>query len=148
MKIYLDTNVAMDIFIGSDRPNYQYSIRILNAIDKTPGLTGLFSVQSLTDIAYSQTKYGQQNRERFYRQAKTLLGILTLVTIAPSITKEALKAQPKDFEDYEQILCAEENGCSWFVTGDENLLKTYGESKEHIAVISPKDFLELASRKR
>ena len=147
MKIYLDTNIVMDVLVGPSRENYSYSIRILNAIEKTPGLIGLFSVQSLTDIAYSLTKYGAENRKRFYEQAKQLLKIVKLVAIKPTNADEAIWAEPVDFEDYEQILCAEDNDCSWFITGDLKLLTNYQSLPERIPVISPKAFLEMASQK-
>ena len=50
MRIYLDTNIVMDVLVGPSRENYNYSVRILNAIEKNPGIIGLFSVQSLTDM--------------------------------------------------------------------------------------------------
>lgn len=148
MNIFLDTNIIMDVLVGPSRENYPYSIRILNAIEKTSGLTGLFSVQSLTDIAYSQTKYGAENRKRFYEQAKELLQRIRLVTIKPANANEALWAEPEDFEDYEQILCAEDNDCSWFITGDLKLLTNYQNLPERIPVISPRAFFEMASRKK
>ena len=148
MKIYLDTNIIMDVLVGPSRENYQYSIRILNAIERTSGLIGIFSVQSLTDIAYSQTKYGVENRKRFYEHAKELLKIVKLVTIKPANADEALWAEPEDFEDHEQILCAEDNDCSWFITGDLKLLTNYQNHPERIPVISPKTFFEMASKKR
>lgn len=147
MNIYFDTNVIMDVFIGKSRENYPYSLRILNAVQNTPGLIGVFSVQSLTDIAYSLTKYGEENRKAFYEHAKTLLRILKLVTIRPTNADEAIWTEPVDFEDLEQILCAEDNNCSWFITGDAKLLKTYKDTPERISVISPKEFIELASKK-
>ena len=148
MKVYLDTNVIMDVLVGPSRENYPYSIRILNAIEKTAGLVGFFSVQSLTDIAYSQTKYGAENRKRFYEQVKELLRIVKLVTIKPGNADEAIWAEPVDFEDHEQILCAEDNDCSWFITGDLKLLTNYQNHPERIPVISPKAFFEMASNKR
>ena len=148
MKVYLDTNVIMDVLVGPSRENYPYSIRILNAIEKTAGLIGFFSVQSLTDIAYSQTKYGAENRKRFYEQVKELLKIVKLVTIKPSNADEAIWAEPVDFEDHEQILCAEDNDCSWFITGDLKLLSNYQNLPERIPVISPKAFFEMASQKK
>lgn len=147
MKIYLDTNIIMDVLVGPSRENYPYSIRILNAIEKTSGLVGLFSVQSLTDIAYSLTKHGADNRKRFYEQAKELFRIVKLVTIKPTNADEAIWAEPVDFEDHEQILCAEDNDCSWFITGDLQLLNNYQNLPERIPVISPKAFLEMASQK-
>lgn len=146
MKIYLDTNIVMDVLVGPSRENYNYSVRILNAIENNPGLMGLFSVQSLTDIAYSLTKHGGDNKKRFYEQAKTLLRILKLVSIKPTAADEAIWTEPDDFEDLEQILCAEDNGCSWFITGDLKLLATFQNTPEHIPVISPKEFLRLASQ--
>ncbi len=148
MNIFLDTNIIMDVLVGPSRENYPYSIRILNAIEKTSGLTGLFSVQSLTDIAYSQTKYVAENRKRFYEQAKELLQRIRLVTIKPANANEALWAEPEDFEDYEQILCAEDNNCSWFITGDLKLLTNYQNLPERIPVISPRAFFEMASQKK
>jgi len=148
MNIFLDTNIIMDVLVGPSRENYPYSIRILNAIEKTSGLTGLFSVQSLTDIAYSQTKYGAENRKRFYEQAKELLQRIRLVTIKPANANEALWAEPEDFEDYEQILCAEDNDCWWFITGDLKLLTNYQNLPERIPVISPRAFFEMASQKK
>ena len=96
----------MDIFVGPSRENYQYIVKILNAIEKTSGLVGVFSVLSLTNIAYTQTKYDAENRKRFYVQAKELLKIVKLVTIKPANADEALWTEPGDFEDHEQILCA------------------------------------------
>ena len=148
MKIYLDTNIIMDVLVGPSRENYPYSVRILNAIEKTSGLIGIFSVQSLTDIDYTQTKYGAENRKRFYEQAKELLKIVKLVTIKPTNADEAIWTEPEDFEDHEQILCAEDNDCSWFITGDLELLTNYQHLPERIPVISPKAFFEMASRKK
>lgn len=146
MRIYIDTNIVMDVLVGPSRENYNYSVRILNAIEKNPGIIGLFSVQSLTDIAYTLTKHGEDSRKLFYEQAKTLLRILKLVTIKPTNADEAIWMEPNNFEDLEQILCAEDNGCSWFITGDLRLLATYQNVPERIPVITPKEFLHLASQ--
>lgn len=147
MKIYLDTNILMDVFVGPIRENYPYSTRLLNAIEKTTGLIGVFSVQSLTDIAYTQSKYGVEKRNQFYDKAKYLLITLKLVTIHPKNADEAVWTEPADFEDLEQILCAEDNDCSWFVSGDLKLLKKYQNLPGRIPIISPKVFLEKASQK-
>lgn len=148
MKIYLDTNIIMDVLVGPSRTNYPYSIKILNAIEKNSRLTGIFSVQSLTDIAYTQTKFGENNRKLFYEQVKQLLKIVKLATIKPANADEAIWAEPVDFEGHEQILCAEDNDCSWFITGDLKLLNNYQNTPERIPVVSPKEFLEMASKKR
>lgn len=89
-----------------------------------------------------------ENRKRFCEQAKELLQRIRLVTIKPANANEALWAEPEDFEDYEQILCAEDNDCSWFITGDLKLLTNYQNLPERIPVISPRAFFEMASQKK
>ena len=147
MNIYLDTNILMDVFIGETRPNYRYSIAILNALKIKPELTGFVSVQSVTDIAYCFTKHEKEQRSVLYQNIKKLLLFLKLVTFTQAMSEQALKAEPRDFEDLEQILCAESNNCSWFITGDKELLKTYGDDPKRINVISPEEFFRLTTKK-
>lgn len=145
MNIYLDTNILMDVFVGPERENYDDSVRILDAINKHPDLVGVVSVQSLTDIAYTFTKYGAANRRQFYSQVRFLLQFLKLVTLSPANATDALRLEPQDFEDQEQLLCAEDNLCAWFITGDHKLIDSQ-ESAGGVPVVSPGRFLELVSQ--
>lgn len=142
MTIYLDTNILIDILVGPERENYGYSTRVLNTIAKNDGLKGIISVQTLTDIAYILTKGGEEGRQKFYTQAEKLLKILALTTIQPEEATKALEDSPRDFEDHEQILCAEKNACAYFITGDKKLLTEYNE-KGGIPAIEPGLFLQI-----
>ena len=144
MRIFIDTNILLDLFTGPTRPNYEHSARLIGELRKQNKIQPLISVQSITDISYTLTEKGQQKRDHFYKTIKDLLGFITLVTITPDESKKALADEPKDFEDHQQILCAEDNHCSWFVTGDKKLIKRYNESNEHIQAITPEDFIELS----
>ena len=144
MRVFLDTNILMDLFVGNQRPNYASSVRILNAAEMIPELVGVVSVQSITDLSYSLAKYGSENRRIVFDRIRYLLSFLELVTISPDNARAALANNPEDFEDEEQLLCAADQECSWFITGEKRLLDL-GE-RSGVRIISPESFLKLASR--
>ena len=143
MKIFLDTNILLDILQGNTRPNYTDSARLLSELKKQHEIQALVSVQTIIDVSYCMTRHKDTEKD-FYNLTSKLLEKLYLVTISPEDLNRALASHPEDFEDEAQLRCAQTNDCSYFITGDTRLLKI--ENKEKLRFSSPGDFLKLASQ--
>lgn len=143
MKIFLDTNILLDVFQGNTRPNYTDSARLLSELKKQDEIQALVSVQTIIDVSYCMTRH-KDTKNDFYNITRNLLERLYLVTISPEDLNKALVSQPEDFEDEAQIRCAQTNDCTYFITGDTHLLKI--KNKKELLFSSPGDFLKLASQ--
>ena len=142
MNIFLDTNILLDVLIEG-RIHRDASLKIVNAAKNNPDLSAFVSVQSLTDIAFIFTHKKKTDTLKFHAPLKELLSFLTLTTISTKAFGESLNGEFPDFEDDEQLRCALEENCSYFITSDRQILDT---NPFDIKAVHPRDFLAMASK--
>ncbi len=134
MKIYLDTNVILDVVLIR-HPFFSDAQKILEWCEEktVPGYT---SVLSFSNIAYIQ-------RPRTPPRARipkliALRSIITPVDVTATILDQALYSNFKDFEDAMQYFCARSCGADYLVTRN-----TEDFAPAEMAVVTPKDFLSI-----
>lgn len=142
MNIFLDTNILLDVLIEG-RIHRDASLKIVNAAKHNPDLTAFVSVQSMTDIAFVFTNKKKTDKQKFHAPLKEMLSFLTLTTISTRASGESLNGDFPDFEDEEQLRCALEENCSYFITSDRQILDT---NPFDIKAVHPRDFLAMASK--
>ena len=143
MNIFLDTNILLDVLLEG-RIHRDASLKIVNAAKNNPDLTAFVSVQSLSDIAYVFTHNKKTDKQKFYLPVGKLLSFLNLTTVSTKAAEESIQGVFPDYEDEEQLRCAMESHCTYFITGDKQIL---GKSPFDIKTIHPSLFLEQASKR-
>ena len=119
IKVFLDTNVLIDVLSVTNRPSTEYSSRIFQEI-RNFKLEGVISVQSVVDAAYvfrNDPKTQQLFRDR-------ILQIKNYVNLEPLNDfdlQDALLSGESDFEDELQVFHAYNARCDYFITSDRKL---------------------------
>ena len=144
MKIFLDTNILMDVFVRDNRMNYSASARVLDAAKNNSNLYAYISVQSVTDVAYYYTKRGVTDPSTFIAPLKSVLSYVRLRTVSEQDVYNAIAGSFSDFEDDLLLQCEIDSDCAYFITGDQKIIQN--QPYKLIKAIHPTDFLALASR--
>ena len=134
MKIFIDTNILIDLLIKR-QPAYSSVVRIFNIALKRKD-TIVISNLSIVNAHYVVKKIAGV-QEKTLRTA--LHNICTTCNIAPlnvGITVKSLVSEFKDFEDATQYYCALENDCDVIVTNNEKDFKF-----SLLPVMNPDEFL-------
>ena len=131
MKIFLDTNILLDLLL--DRKNsYEASI-ILNSIDI--GLfEGYISDITLVNIDYIAKKQKKENEIKEF--LILLLETMEICTPDTNLIYKALKLENKDFEDNIQYLLAKKYKCDCLITNDKDL------KFDDIEILDSKSFID------
>ncbi len=137
MKVFLDTNVLLDVLCRSGRPSAEASSQILQAI-RSGRMEGVITTQSIVDAAYILSRGNVQ--QPFLQAIETLLRFVNVRPIDAMDIRDALLHPTGDFEDDVQFACAETEGCDLVITSDRkrlNRTKVPGE----MLYFSPETFV-------
>ena len=134
-KVFIDTNVLMDVLIGS-RPSSEASGIIFRAI-KEGRMEGVITTQSLVDAAYCLEKKGLRFQDSFLK----LFDFLNVETLDTIDLWHACIHGRGDFEDDAQYSKAEETSCDFFVTNDRKFRQRYETEEESIRFYSPEEMV-------
>ena len=133
MKILIDTNVILDVFLHRI-PHYEHSSSTLKLCSGR--VSGHFAVSQSSDIFYLLRKNGLT-----LNKAKASLAILSshlqLLDTISSDVENALKSDMEDFEDALLAFCAKRHGIQYIITRDKRDF-----SLSPVKTISPQDFIE------
>ncbi|MCY7277181.1 MAG: PIN domain-containing protein [Phormidesmis sp. CAN_BIN44] len=113
MRILVDTNVILDIFLNR-QPFAEEATALLRVI-ATDQSTGYVCASSLTDIFYiarRQTKSVDQGRQAI----EMTLRLFQICLVNRSILEAAFNSELADFEDAVQIACAVDQDLDAIVT--------------------------------
>ena len=133
MKIFLDTNVLLDLVLDRNGVN---SARRIISIGHEDEWTRLYvSFLTMANIAYVL-------RKRPMDEVKASLSRLYKFCVVLPMNDSQLMTAVRncscpDFEDSLQIMCAEENGCDIIVTNNTGHFREFTD----IPVLTPVDFL-------
>ncbi len=130
MKIFLDTNVFLDLLLKRDF--YKEALEILDGVSngRWSGYVLDITVLNIDYVAKKQMK----NIQEFIQ---LLSGTFTIVGADNAVIEEALSLENSDFEDSVQYIVAKNLACDVIVTNDKNFVKN-----SEIAVLNSKQFLE------
>ena len=117
MKIFLDTNVLLDI-LSELRPSHHDALTLLQVIKKRR-LYACLTTQSIIDASYVQTQSAKGSVEQFREAIRRLTSFLEVISIERFDLDAANDCRIPDYEDAAQIACALNNGCDAIITGDQ-----------------------------
>lgn len=122
MKLMIDTNVILDVFIKR-QPFYEQSRKILELCENK-AVQGFVTASSITDIFYIVRK-STHSTETAYNCLGALFDIVKILPVTNDnvISAYAMKAQ--DFEDCLLAVCAVSNGCEYIVTRNKSDFKGF-----------------------
>ena len=136
MKILLDTNIILDIFLSRE-PNVKSAEKIFKLIyqDKAEGYV---TANSIADIYYITVK---RLGDKPTREAlRNLFNLLEIINIDGGDCMRALNFIIPDFEDALIAVCADKVDIDYIITNDKEFLRV---DSELASVINSEDFLRL-----
>ena len=117
MKIFLDTNVLLDI-LSDARPCHDDALTLLQVI-KQRRLYACLTTQSIIDASYVQTQSAKGSVEQFREAIRRLTSFLEVISIDGFDLDAANNCHIPDYEDAAQIACALNHFCDAIITGDQ-----------------------------
>lgn len=112
-KVFLDTNILMDIVEG--RPNRQFAETIIE-LGKNGSIDLFASYLSYANMGYIYRHLRQEERYRLIQRARNVATVLS----CDALQLDNTLAQPvKDYEDMLQYQCALEAGCDVIITNNK-----------------------------
>ncbi|MBQ9192381.1 MAG: PIN domain-containing protein [Bacteroidales bacterium] len=119
IKVFLDTNVLIDVLSAAKRPATEYSSRIFQGI-RNYKLEGVMTVQSIVDATYVFRR--DPGTQSLFRDK--IFQIRNYVNVEPLNDfdlQDALLSGEPDFEDALQVYHAYHARCDYFITSDREL---------------------------
>lgn len=132
MKLFLDTNVLLDIFMRRE-PYYDASAQVVYACERGQ-FTGGFTTLSACNIVYALRK--QLGNEQSLEAIRKLVRIIEPIGTSVTSLLKSLEDPKTDFEDTVQSQCALEWNAGTIITRDKS-----GFVNCTIPVLTPSDFL-------
>ena len=132
MKIFLDTNVLLDIFMRRE-PYYDASAQVVYACERGQ-FTGGFTTLSACNIVYALRK--QLGSAQTIEAIRRLVGIIEPIGTSVASLLQSLENPQTDFEDTVQSKCELEWNADTIITRDKS-----GFTDSAIPVLTPSDFL-------
>ena len=132
MKIFLDTNVLLDIFMRRE-PYYDASAQVVYACERGQ-FTGGFTTLSACNIVYALRK--QLGSTQTIEAIRRLVGIIEPIGTSVASLLQSLENPQTDFEDTVQSKCALEWNADTIITRDKS-----GFTDSAIPVLTPSEFL-------
>ena len=131
MKIFLDTNVLLDIFMRRE-PFYDASAQVVYACE-SGRFTGGFTTLTACNIAYALRK--QMSGVRMIQAIRQLASIIEPIGTSVESLLKSLESSNNDFEDTVQANCAHEWHANAVITRDKT-----GFADCTIPVFTPTEF--------
>lgn len=119
MKVFLDTNVLLDMLISS-RADHLCSLRLLKLI-RDRKISGVLTTQSIIDAAYVQTQRRKVTAQDFKTAMKLICSLVDVVSITSEDIDRVNASSIEDYEDAAQVSCALDCGCDVIVTRDSRI---------------------------
>lgn len=119
MKVFLDTNVLLDMLIAS-RTDHLCSLQLLKLI-RDKKISGVLTTQSIIDAAYVQTQRGKVTVQDFKTAMKLICSLVEVVSITSEDIDRVNASSIEDYEDAAQVSCALDCGCDVIVTRDSRI---------------------------
>ena len=129
MKIFLDTNIFLDLILK--RENFKESMQILNSVEK-----GLFEA-AILNITLLNIDYIAKKQVKDIKEFLMLVNsICTVMGVDNDLFNQAFNIDNSDLEDTIQYMCAKKSKCDLIITNDKSFYHV------DIDVIDSKKFVE------
>ncbi len=129
MKIFIDTNVFLDLLLKRD--GFFEASMIFNSCYENV-LEGYIADITLLNIDYIASK----QTKNIYEFLKLLNNTFIIIGFDNKMFDLALKIDNNDLEDSVQYICSKNSDCEIIITNDKNFYK------EDITVLSSKEFVK------
>ncbi|MBR0053423.1 MAG: PIN domain-containing protein [Bacteroidales bacterium] len=141
MKLFLDTNILLDILQGK-RPSHQTSSLILEGAKKQLYEVQI-SIQSIADVTYIAIRNGIPF-DAVSRLSSWMLDHVNVDGPDSFHLRDAIEGHTGDFEDDLHYAYAQDNACDIIITGDRQFIqrKTPGD----ILMMTPEEFVGRMTR--
>lgn len=134
MKIFVDTNVLLDVF-QERKPQYDASVYVWDMAERGQ-LSGFVSVISFNNIYYIVSRF--RDKKHAGRAIKLLRGTFSPVSLDEQILNQAIDSKMNDFEDAIQFFSAVHVSADFIITRNS---KDFPKSS--IPVLAPEEFLAI-----
>ncbi len=134
MKIFVDTNVLLDVF-QERRPHYDGSVSVWDMAERGQ-LSGFISAISFNNIYYIVSRF--RDKKHASRAIKLLRGTFSPVPLDEQILNQAIDSKMNDFEDAIQFFSAVRASANFIITRNN---KDFPKSS--IPVLTPEEFLAI-----
>ena len=138
-KVFLDTNVLIDVLSVGKRPSTDYSDRIFQEI-RNFRLEGVITIQSIVDASYI-FRHDKGSLPLFRDRILQIRNYVNLEPLDYSDLQDALLSGQSDFEDELQYYHAESVGCDYFITSDRKLKNRLTQTGMQIC--TPEEFVHI-----
>ena len=134
MKIFVDTNVLLDVF-QERKPQYDASVTVWDMAERGQ-VSGFVSVISFNNIYYIISRF--RDKKHAGRAIKLLRGTFSPVSFDEQILNQAIDSKMNDFEDAIQFFSAVHAATDFIITRNS---KDFPKSS--IPVLTPEEFLAI-----
>lgn len=134
IKLFLDTNVLLDILVK--REGTVYAAAILEAARRSQ-VELVTTTQSFLDAAYIMRSAA--HREKYNKFLSWMLNNTNVEYLDTFDLKEGADSGGADLEDEAQVAHAISSACDYFITSDKELLK---KDIPGMAFVTPKDLVD------
>lgn len=137
-KVFLDTNVLVDVLMDESRPSYVSSAGIFQ-LARQHKMEAFLTTQSVIDASYITSKTPGKRSEFFREEILKLLKYINVEYIDTFDIRDAIKIGGNDFEDDVLFAHAESKGVDVLVTSDRKLISSHPATD--MLVMTPEDFM-------
>ncbi len=134
MKIFLDTNVILDVYYEG-RPGKEAALKILQIGNQPLSSRTYLSVLSVANVHYVLRK--SLGKEKAKECVRELFEACKVAHMSDSVIYHALRSESPDFEDALQIATAESTACDVIITHN----KKHFSGFTPIPVYTPEEFI-------
>ncbi len=134
MKIFVDTNVLLDVF-QERRLHYDGSVSVWDMAERGQ-LSGFISAISFNNIYYIVSRF--RDKKHASRAIKLLRGTFSPVPLDEQILNQAIDSKTDDLEDAIQFFSAVRVSANFIITRNN---KDFPKSS--IPVLTPEEFLAI-----
>ena len=112
MKIFLDTNILLDLLL--EREKFEEAMIILNSVERGIHEAVILDI-TLVNVDYIAKKQKVDAKEFL----KLIVKNCKITSVSNDLSLEALALDNNDFEDSLQYVCAKNEACEQIVTNDK-----------------------------
>ena len=139
LKVFLDTNVLLDILCASPRPSSAASETIIQAI-RCGYFEGVLTTQSIVDASYILSRMPDFSAGKFRDEILHIMNFINTEHLHYFDVRDAILQPGRDFEDDVHYAHAMAEGCDMIITSDAAFRKDRNSTE--LPVLSPEEFVE------
>lgn len=141
-KVFLDTNIILDV-LSSDYREHRESSRCIFQAIRNGDIEGYITTQSIVDSEYILSRERNYRKEQFGKMMLFIMSFINITQIDGLSIREALKNPTGDFEDDAQFAQADGEGFDIIVTSDRRFIARRTDNGP--LFLTPEEFIERMS---